>query len=33
MVAGLPPDLLGDLMLVEAMDDQGGMPGGLDGWD
>jgi hypothetical protein len=33
MVAGLPPDLLGDLMLVEAMDDQGGMPGGLDGVD
>jgi len=31
MVAGLPPDVLEDLMLVEAMDDQGGMPGGLDG--
>ena len=33
MVAGLPPDLLGDLM-IEALDGQpGGMPGGLDGLD
>jgi hypothetical protein len=33
MVAGLPPDLLEDLLLVEALNAQGGMPGGLDGID
>ena len=32
MVAGLPPDIVGDVMLAE-LHGQGGMPGGLDAID
>jgi hypothetical protein len=33
MAADLPPELLEDLMLVEALNVQGGLPGRLDGID
>ena len=32
MVAGLPPDMVGDVMLAE-LHGQGGVPGGLDAID